>query len=195
MCWTLLDAREKLVTSKLWEQEAARIIEEESKKKKTEERLEKALELQKLLDEAALKKKNPVQQHPDAQPGSSCVQVSPIKVLTKVINFDLVSPPCFYSLKVLTSFVSERSFISPVNIRSQANVQLGLEIVNVAKPAIPMSALKFDSTSSIEVLDEESLMIPRKDKDLEILVTQTIEIVGQVGHLGEPPPRVHNSAN
>jgi len=45
------------------------------------------------------------------------------------------------------------------------------------KHAIPVSALKFDSTSSIEVLDEEILMIPEKEKDLEVPVTQTFETI------------------
>jgi len=58
----ILNAREKSVTTKLWEQEEAITKEEESNKTKREERLEKALELQKLLEEAAEKKKNLVQQ-------------------------------------------------------------------------------------------------------------------------------------
>jgi len=139
------------------------------------------LELQKLLDEVASKKKNPVQQVEekklDVQPGSSRVQVSLVKVLTEVINIDPISPPGFDSSKVLASSVSERSVISLANIISQANVQLGLEAVNIPKPAIPVSALKFGSTSSIEVLDEEILMIPEKEKDSETPFTQIVESI------------------
>jgi len=163
----LLETRDRLITAKLQGQEVARIIEEQVKKSKTEESFQKALELQRKLDDVALKKEL-VQPHSNTHSGSSHTRANPVGTLPEVADVDPLSPPCFSQTLVIS--LVEKHVIPFSKVVPEVNIRTSLENVIDPKPILHVSVSKLVPPPSIEVSDDEILITPKNVKDSEILV-------------------------